>query len=126
MDRMVRPSYVTLAAALLMLGWASPSDAQMSNPLGRRGTEALTADDFAAVKPALGGLLDNGADGASATWKSEKSGNNGSLEVVRSFDRKGLKCREVKHLISLKSEANPRQISLSYCRIADGSWKILD
>jgi surface antigen len=115
-----------LAAALLILGSASASVAQMSNPLGRRGTEALTADDFATVKPVLGGLLESGADKSSAAWKSEKSGNGGTVEIVRSFKHGGLDCREVNHLISLKSEANPRKIALSYCKTADGSWKILE
>jgi surface antigen len=113
-------------AALLILCSATASVAQMSNPLGKRGTDALTADDLASLRPALGSLLETGADHATADWTSRKTGNSGTMQVLRSFERNDLKCREVAHVISLKRDADKRKISQSYCRTSDGAWKILE
>ena len=120
---MKRPDYRKLLSAFLLL-WicaASSATAQI-NPFGRLGNP-FTGIDSQLLHQQLDKLLATGKVGEVGSWKNEKSGNHGTMELERILVKKNLPCRQVAHVIKLRSERDTRQYRLVYCKIGS-AWKI--
>ena len=70
-------------------------------------------------------LYDAGEIGASATWSNAASGNSGTARLLETFERDGLPCRRVEHVIKIRQDAVPKRLVLATCRTADGRWHLV-
>lgn len=100
------------------------------NPFGPSGMP-LTQGDFAQMAVAVDPLLsdDSTPIGTTREWNNDKSGNHGSITLLKRFQYKyegtELPCRKLEYTVLVKNTADPYKISLNRCRVADGSWKFL-
>ena len=124
-------SIVRLALVMGMLASASQlSFAAGLNPFGPSGLP-LTDKDYAAIAGAAKPLLDDDSLplGTTRDWSNASSGNRGRVTLLERFtyDYEGSKlpCRKLKYHVEIRNLADPYNLILQRCRIADGSWKIL-
>jgi surface antigen len=105
----------------------SLADFDPSGPLGI----ALTKHDLQVMSAAARPLLtdDSLPIGATREWSNAKSGNRGTIQLLRRFEYEyqgsKLPCREIRYHLRTKGTADPYNYKLNRCRVADGSWKIL-
>ena len=66
--------------------------------------------------------LDETPDGQTLSWENPKTKAHGDITVLRSFESKGLPCKEVR----VRNEAQGRKgdNKLSWCKV-DGKWRLL-
>jgi surface antigen len=107
-----------VALALMLVLLASDARSQM-HPL--RELE-LTAEDIELLTTAADHVYDAGEIGASEAWSNAASGNSGSATLLQVFERDGLPCRRIEHVIKIKKDATPKRLELATCRTADGRW----
>ncbi|MBV8458343.1 MAG: hypothetical protein JO122_17215 [Acetobacteraceae bacterium] len=103
------------------------SGQSQTNPFrsSRIGT-GLTNEDRAAMSAAGRQLYDQPtvADGASDQWSNPKSGNNGTITVLQSFEKSGMACRKVRYVIHLAKRTGPRTYTVNWCKTPSGEWKL--
>lgn len=112
--------------ALVMLAASSlPASAQV-NPFGRSDF-ALSPEDGALLKAAAAKLYEGETApvGAIEEWSGAKSGDRGTVQLVRIFEHKELACRRLQHDIILADVANPFRFIIDRCQVSPGVWKIL-
>ena len=70
-------------------------------------------------------VLDQAADGETRDWRSDDSGNSGSVTAVKSFSEGDLACRRIE-IVNRAAQATRGSASsmMDMCQI-DGSWKFL-
>jgi len=97
-----------------------------ANPFLRSSFE-LPPGDLEIVKSAAQNLyLDESKEvGAVETWRSDTTGNYGSVELILIHAHNGLPCRRLQHDIRLSGVANPYRFIIDRCKVEDGSWKFL-
>lgn len=113
-------------AAVLFVGLAVlPAQAQL-NPFTRSGFE-LSQEDIDLLSAAAKKLyLDESVKvGTVETWSNATSGNTGSVQLIGTFEYKGLPCRRLQHDIKIKDVANPFRYIFDRCKTANGEWKVL-
>jgi surface antigen len=108
-----------LATALVVL--TGGAGAQL-NPL--RDFE-LSGDDIALLTAAADRLYEAGEIGGIARWSNPHSGNAGTVEILEIFEREGLPCRRVEHVIELAEDPVPKRLMLASCRVEDGRWLLV-
>ena len=97
--------------------------AQLINPFGpARGD--FTKQDMDLLQAKLRPLLEQGKAGAVAAWRNPANSNFGTMRIAKTFERQGLACRRVTHIVKLRSYKNARRFVVSYCKTSDGAWKI--
>jgi surface antigen len=64
------------------------------------------------------------ADGASGQWSNPKSGNNGTITVLQSFEKSGMTCRKMRYVIHLAKRTGPRTYTVNWCKTPSGEWKL--
>jgi hypothetical protein len=117
---------VLLAGFLTVVSMAS----QAMNPFGTAGLP-LNKQDYQAMSTAAQPLLsdDTLPIGTTEDWSNAKSGNQGTIKLLERFvtDYQGTKmpCRKLRYHIRVKGMADPYNLILDRCQVADGSWKIL-
>lgn len=84
----------------------------------------FTEEDWDMVRGAATDLLDNRADGESASWKNEKNGHNGKLTVLNTYAEFGTTCRRMR-VFSDAIEVSATRI-VNMCKNKKGEWKILN
>jgi surface antigen len=116
---------LALAAGALFVAVAiAPAGAQI-NPLGP-GDFAVPREDLTLLDAAEAKLHDPAAKvGTIESWQNAKNGDSGSVTLISSFERDGMPCRRVTHAIKVRGIKVERQFTISRCRVADGSWKIV-
>jgi len=114
-----------LAAAVLVGTLAVPAQAQLS-PFKRSGFE-LSEEDLELLGAAAQKLyLDESVPvGTVETWSNPASGNTGSVQLIDTFEHKGLPCRRLQHDIKVKDVADPFRYIFDRCKVASGEWKLL-
>lgn len=122
MRRQTRFAVAYFGFAVFALG-AANAWAQLVNPFGRARAE-FTKGDLMALRAELWPLLDKRADGTVDAWRNPQTGNVGTMQIDKSYQWKGLRCRTVTHVVRLKAYKNPRRFVVSYCKTADAVWKI--
>ena len=91
----------------------------------------LTAEDYQDLAAAYQPLLndDTIAIGTTRAWSNPNTGNQGTVQLVRRFDHvyegSTLPCRELREHFMIKGNADPYNVRINRCKVADGTWKIL-
>jgi len=117
-----------LTGSLALAGTAS--QAAGLNPFGPTGLP-LNDQDYAAMQAAADPLRNDDTlpIGTTRDWSNPVSGNRGSITLEERFqyDYQGsqLPCRKLRYHAVVRGYSDPYNIRLNFCRIADGSWKIL-
>ena len=117
-----------LAAAILAIG--SARSLAQEDVFGVEGLP-LTTKDFAAMASAANPLLKDESLplGTTREWRNPVSGNRGRITLLERFqyDYEGstLPCRKLKYHTVFKNQANPYNLIIQRCRIANGRWKLL-
>ena len=118
---------VLLACFLAIVSTESYADLNPWGPLGL----ALTKQDLQLMSAVVQPLLNDDSlpIGASRDWSNAKSGNQGTIQLLKRFeyDYQGSKlpCREIRYHLRVSGSTDPYNFKLDRCRVADGSWKIL-
>jgi surface antigen len=109
----------------VLVGIAVPVQAQL-NPFTRAGFE-LSPEDIEMLRDAAQRLYidESVAVGTVETWSNPKSGNTGSVQLIGTFEHKGLPCRRLQHDIKVKDVANPFRYIFDRCKVPSGEWKLL-
>lgn len=109
---------------LLVAAGALPAAAQV-NPF-RGSTTGLPQGDLAIMSSTAAQLYENMslADGSSSGWSSPKTGNSGTVTLMRTFHRRSLLCREVDYVIRKRRQVDTRNYKINWCRTPSGAWKI--
>jgi surface antigen len=117
---MLRALLLVLAIAL----WSQAASSQV-NPFGD--SLDLEESDIAMLQAAANALFqDNHAQiGRTETWSNSKTGNSGTVSLLRLFEHAGLPCKRLQHSIKQKGRADQITYEFARCRSSDGSWKLL-
>jgi hypothetical protein len=100
------------------------------NPFGPSGLP-LTKKDFANMAAAVDPLLNDETIpiGTARPWSNSSSGNSGTitLEGRFSYDYEGktLPCRKLRYHTVIRNYANPYNLRINRCKVADGNWMLL-
>ncbi len=114
-----------LAAALVLAALGAPVQAQL-NPFTRAGFELSQEDIDLLVAAARKLYIDESVTvGTVETWSNPKSGNTGAVQLVGTFDYKGLPCRRLQHDIKIKNVTNSFRYLFDRCKTLSGEWKLL-
>lgn len=106
---------VTLALALTLFAGAASGQ---FNPLRQL---QLTDQDIEMLTAAANRAYETGETGVAESWSNPESGNSGSATIIERFERDGLPCRQVEHVIKIVRDAVPKRLVLATCR-KDGRW----
>lgn len=117
--RFLRP---TIALCILLGGICQPAQALELRWLQYSPVRYFTDKDWDMMKEAARQMLDSGKDGDSATWKNPESGNQGSLKALSTIETGGATCREAEITNQAKKRSGTSRFT--FCRQADGTWKI--
>jgi surface antigen len=123
---------LSVFAALLAVGLAVmvplPSAAQfIPAPMGpEMMPEGLTRDDLALLSAASAKVYspETVAVGAVESWVNPKTGNSGTVTLIRQYERGDMPCRQFTHRIKLAGRAE-QTYTFSRCRVAPGEWKLI-
>ena len=117
-----RLSALVLTAALL----ASPlaTDASNLRFLEFSPSAFFDEEDWALLRGAAKKLLDDAPDGDSTSWKNDKTGHNGTLQVLDTYEDFGTTCRRMKVYNDAIQVSATRVVNM--CRNKQGEWKILN
>ena len=108
-----------VSSALIVAMVAAMLQAQGTWSLGRSLAE-LSAADREAMTRARGEVLDNLKPGAASAWKDEKTGHLGKAHLLRVYEKNGMTCGEVEHIVKVQEES---RYVISFCRVSDGTWR---
>ena len=112
-----------LAAALaMMLAIVATAAYGQMNPLRQL---ALTTVDIELLTATARRLYEAGRIGAKEAWANPDSGNSGTVELLETFEREGLPCRRVEHVVNIARDAVPKRVVLASCRAPDGRWLLV-
>jgi surface antigen len=84
----------------------------------------FTKEDHKIFDEALQQILKQGAAGASSKWSNPATKAEGSLKLIKSFQRGQMSCRT----LSIANKARGRSASGQYnfCEQASGKWKLAE
>ena len=94
-------------------GW-SPDEARLTNEDNRllwQSTDALNA-------------MASPAAGETRSWSNPASGTSGKVTLVRLFESNGMPCHALHYAISFPTQPVPQGYDFTWCRAANGQWKI--
>jgi surface antigen len=91
---------------------------------GRLENPFFTPEDRQIIREIADNMLNDDPDGSSRPWSNTKSGSSGNLSIVRSYEYKGMPCRDLE--VDNKTGERKGQWALRMCRIKDGTWKIAE
>ena len=113
----------TLVAAIALA--AVGAEAQV-NPFKRTGFE-LTPQDIELLKEAAKKLYIGEAApvGTIEKWSNPETGNEGTVELVRTFAHKEMPCRRLQHDITISKVSDSYRFVIDRCKVPTGEWKIL-
>src|SRR6185295_11027205 len=122
-----RPFVNILRSLLLVLGvglWSQAASSQV-NPFGD--SLDLKESDIAMLQAAANALFqdDHAQVGRTEAWSNSKTGNSGTVSLLKLFEHAGLPCKRLQHSIKQKGRADQNIYQFSRCRSSDGTWKLL-
>lgn len=86
-------------------------------------SQYFTDGDWDLFEHALRDVLDHHADGESQAWSNVKSKASGEFTVLKSLEKSGQPCREVKIVAS--AGGMRRVTGVAFCKNDDGSWEAI-
>src|SRR3546814_19210265 len=114
-----------MAVAGLCLAAGLPAFGQL-NDITRSGLD-LTPEDWELMEAAASKLYltEEAPVGTVETWSNQKSGNGGSIELIRAGEYQGVPCRRLQHDIKVKNAADPYRFNFDPCKTAGRVWTII-
>ena len=100
------------------------------NPFGPSGLP-LTSADFANMSKAVDPLLEDETIpiGTVRSWSNARSGNSGTITLEGRFtydyEGKTLPCRKLRYHTVIRNYADPYNLRINRCKVADGNWMLL-
>ena len=91
----------------------------------------LTNGDFSRMAKAANPLLNDETIpiGTARSWSNPTSGNSGTITLEDRFtydyEGKTLPCRKLKYRTVIQDYANPYNLRLNRCKVADGKWMLI-
>jgi hypothetical protein len=86
---------------------------------------ALSQADMDMIKATLARQIHGKAVGTSASWSNPASGNSGTITLVKTFVRNGLRCEQIDYRLISSGAGRPYDdYTLTSCQLADGTWKL--
>ena len=64
-------------------------------------------------------VLAMGKPGAVSIWRDDRPGHHGEARIGRTFERNGLMCADVDHVLKLPTEMH---YVIPFCRGPSGTW----
>jgi len=83
----------------------------------------LPAGDLELLNELAQVQMEKKPEGTSLSWKSDQTGNSGTVTLLKKGTIEGQECRRTEHQIQMHNEANARKYVLTLCLQQDGSWK---
>ena len=97
-----------------------------SDYLSGMGWLGLSQSDLDRVNNAAA-LLYEGLPGATVErWSSPVSGKSGEVRLIGSFEFHGMACRKLDYTVVSADQTNQAHYVLSWCKVPDGAWKIVE
>lgn len=115
-----RLTVLAASGALVASYLLSPALAQI-NPFDD--TLNLKQSDLEMIQHAARQGLDGKDVGTVVEWSNPKTGNKGTVTLLRSFEYDGHQCREVQHLVDPKGGSFIQRYVNTICKQTDGTWK---
>jgi surface antigen len=109
---------------LLLAGMAGTAEAQYLDTLATSPMSRFNEADNMLFKANLDKALASGSDGVTLAWKNERTPAAGSVTLQKSFDSKGMKCREL--LIANSYKTLKGEGVHTFCQNSAGEWKLVD
>ncbi|QYZ64875.1 MAG: hypothetical protein OI74_11965 [Gammaproteobacteria bacterium (ex Lamellibrachia satsuma)] len=112
----------TITLCILLGSICQPAQALELRWLQYSPVRYFTDKDWDMMKETARELFNSGKDGDSAAWENPESGNQGSLKALSTMEKGGTTCREAE----ITNQAGKRSGTsrFTFCRQADGTWKI--
>jgi surface antigen len=91
----------------------------------------LTKEDFSRMAKTIDPLLNDATIpiGTVRSWSNPTSGNSGTITLedrfTYNYEGKALPCRKLKYHTVIHNRADPYNVRLNRCQVADGRWMIL-
>ena len=87
----------------------------------------LPQDDLERMEAAAARLYEGRSIGTIERWRSPDTKNAGEVKLLRSFDSHGMPCRTIDYVIWFEEQRDrPNHYVLNWCRVPEGSWKIIE
>ena len=83
-----------------------------------------TDQDWDMLFAAAAEALNSGVSGTQSEWSNPATGHHGTVTALDGFEHQGMQCRNARFMNSAGAESAVSRHKL--CKVADGSWKILD
>lgn len=83
----------------------------------------LNDEDIDLLLQAADEALEGGEDGTDTWWENPRTGSNGSVTPVRSFEHNGLACRLAR--IATFAGGRSGTSELRFCKTAEGKWVVV-
>ena len=121
----VQTSSMRTPKTFVMLGVASallsaPAPAMPGQNEFAQTLAQLSNADREAMTRARNEVLEKKELGAVTVWKDNRTGHSGEARVARIYERNGLMCAEVDHLLKLPRESH---YVIPFCRDSTGTWR---
>jgi hypothetical protein len=121
---MVRSISLLIYLAISVIILSPGAEAQYGLFGGRLENPFFTPEDRQIISEIAGNMLNADPDGSSRPWSNTKSGSSGNLSIVRSYEYKGMPCRDLE--VDNRTGERKGQWALRMCQIKDGTWKIAE
>lgn len=82
----------------------------------------LTAQDIEIIKEKARVEMNGKPEGTALEWENPKSGNSGSVTLLKRFSAEGRECRALRHVFNVV-RAEPYRYKVTICLQPDGTWK---
>jgi surface antigen len=116
-----------LAAGMAVLLGVLPAAAQVSPVPQYRAWPGLTHDDLDRMHSAEVRLYGGTSIGTVERWRNPDTGNAGEIELLRSYEAKGMPCRSLGYTLRFATTVNARdRYTLNWCQVGSGDWKIVE
>jgi surface antigen len=84
--------------------------------------ESMTQEDIELLMGAVNAALEASPDQTTTQWKNPKTQAHGDITPVGSFEKSGRQCRKLEVANTARGRSN--RVVVSFCRQADGQWKV--
>lgn len=87
----------------------------------------LTQDDIQRMEAAAARLYENTSIGTVERWRNPDTRTAGEVSLVHSFEINKMPCRTIDYKVRFDSVRHlPTHYSMNWCKVPDGSWKIVE
>ena len=83
---------------------------------------AMSDEDLSLFKQSVQDALNQTPDKKTLKWQNDKTGSNGILRPLHTYDENGMKCRRLQIRNNVKNISATTRFN--FCKYADGLWKI--